>query len=304
MKFAKKKSDEDRSAELMNKQYEQLQLLIAMTSTQTLDSLQGNDLLEPFEPTKRQAITNSEQQDESIFEKKPAYFSTQNTVNEIQNITTHDKRDMETPKEQIITNQVKSHVNKTRKHRNRNRTKGKQMDTLANLKQVLKNLKQRRKQKKKKGNSKLGYTVGSEPLLKLSQKHISLMKLANGRCIRNKSLQSGSKFKKQQTHQGNLRGVKNIRNRRKSKKQRKKFTVDRNQWGSFWCKTVFEKSVEEPKRKKAVYSGNGNLGKYGGRSNKRSQRDRNACDGDKNNDGRDDDHYEGNIYVISNSYLE
>ena len=302
--ICKIKSDEDRSAELMSKQYEQLQLLIAMTSTQALDSLQGNDLLEPFEPTKRHAITNSEQQDESIFEKKPAFFNTQITVNGIQNITTHDKRDRETPKEQIITNQVKSHGNKKRKRRNRNRRKGKQMDTLTNLKQVLQNLKQRRKQKKKRGNSKLGYTVGSEPLLKLSQKHIILKKLANGKCIRNKSLQSGSKFKKQQTHQGNLRGVKNIRNRRKSKKQRKKFTVDINQWRSCWCKTVLEKSVEQPKRTKAVYSGNCNLGKYGGRSNKRSQRDRNACDGDKNNDGRDDDHYDGHMHVISNSYLE
>ena len=88
--ICKIKSNEDRSAELMNKQYEQLQLLIAMTSTQALDRLQGNDLFEPFEPTKRQAITNSEQQDESIFEKKPAYFGTQNMVNEIQDITTHE----------------------------------------------------------------------------------------------------------------------------------------------------------------------------------------------------------------------
>ena len=105
--ICKIKSDEDRSADLMSKQYEQLQLLIAMTSTQSLDPLQGNDLLEPFEPTKRQFITNSEQQDESIFEKKPAYFSAQNTVNDIQDIATHDKRDIETPKEQIITKQVK-----------------------------------------------------------------------------------------------------------------------------------------------------------------------------------------------------
>ena len=302
--ICKIKSDEDCSAELMNKQYEQLQLLITMTSTQNLDPLQGNDLFEPFEPTRRQDITNSEQQHESIFEKKPAYFGIQNTVNEIQDITTHDKQDRKTPKEQIITNQAKSHSNKIRKRRNRNRRKGKQMDILANLKQVLKNLKQRRKQKKKRGNSKLGYTVGSEPQLKLSQKHISLKKLANGKCIRNKSLQSGSKFKKQQTHQGNLRGVKNFRNRRKSKNQRNKFTVDKNQWRSCWCKPVLEKSVEEPKRMKAVYSGNGNLGKYGGRSNKRGQRDRNACDGDKNNDGQYDDHNEGHIHVISNSYLE
>ena len=62
--------------------------------------------------------------------------------------------------------------------------------------------------------------------------------------------------------------------------------------------------MEEPKRTKEVYSGNDNLGKYRGRSNKRSQRDRNACDCDKNNDGRDDDHYEGHIHVISNRYLE
>ena len=182
-------------------------------------------------------------------------FGTQNTVNEIQDRATHDKRNMETQKEQIITNLVKSHGNKTRKRRNRNRRKRKQMDTLGNLKQVLKNLKQRRKQKKKRGNSKLCYTVGSEPLLKLSQKHISLKKLANGKCIRNKSLQNESKFKKQQTHQGNLRSVKNIRNRRKSKKQRNKFTVDRNQWRSRWCKTVLEKSVKEPKRTKEVTGG-------------------------------------------------
>ena len=302
--ICKIKSDGDRFAELMNKQYEQLQLLIAMTSTQALDPLQGNDLFEPFEPTQRQAITNSEQQDESIFEKKPAYFSTQNRVNEIQDKTTHDKRDIETPKEQIITNQVKSHGIKTRKRRNRNRRKGKQMDILANLKQVLKSLKQRRKQKKKRENSKLGYTVGSESLLKLSQKHIGLKKLANGKCIRNKSLQSGSKFKKQQTHQGNLRGAKNLRNRRTSKKQRKEFTVDRNQRCSFWYKTVFEKSVVELKRTKAFYSWNGYLGKYGGRSNKGSQRHRNTCDGDKNTDGRDDDHEEGHMHVISNSYRE
>ena len=180
------------------------------------------------------------------------------------------------------------------------------MDTLANLKQVLKTLKRKWKQnEKKRGNSKLGSTVGSEPILKpkLSQKHIILKKLTNGKCIRNKRLQKESKFKKQ-THQGNLRGAKNLRNRRTSKKQRDKFTFDRNQRCSFWCKIVFEKSVAELKRTKAFYSWNGYLGKYGGRSNKRSQRDRNACDGDKNTDGRDDDHEEGHMHVISNSYLE
>ena len=78
------------------------------------------------------------------------------------------------------------------------------MNTLANLKQVLKNLEQRWKQKRKKrGNSKLGSTVGLEPQLKLelSQKHMILKKLVNGKCIRNKSLKNESQFKKQQTHQ-------------------------------------------------------------------------------------------------------
>ena len=42
------------------------------------------------------------------------------------------------------------------------------MDTSANLKQVLKTLKRKWKQnKKKRRNSKLGSTVGSEPLLKI-----------------------------------------------------------------------------------------------------------------------------------------
>ena len=62
--------------------------------------------------------------------------------------------------------------------------------------------------------------------------------------------------------------------------------------------------MAEPKRTRAFYSWNGYLGKYGGRSNKRSQRDRNECDGDKNTDGRDDDHEEGHMHVMSNSYLE
>ena len=152
--ICKVKSGEDRFSELIRKQYEQLQLLIAMTSTQIIDLLQGDDYLEPLEPTKYQAKTNSEQQDESIFEKTPADFGTQNMINEIQDITTHDKRDRKTPKEQIITNQVKSHGNKTKKLRNRKRRKGEQMDTLANLKQVLKTLKRKWKQnKKKRGNS-------------------------------------------------------------------------------------------------------------------------------------------------------
>ena len=47
-KICKVKLDEDRFAELMSKQYEQLQLLIVMTSTQILDRLQGNYLLGPF----------------------------------------------------------------------------------------------------------------------------------------------------------------------------------------------------------------------------------------------------------------
>ena len=304
--ICKEKSGEDRFSELISKQYEQLQLLIAMTSTQIIDPLPGDNYLEPLELTKFQAKTNSEQQDESIFEKTPADFGTQNMINEIQDITTHDKRDRKIPKEQINTNQVKSHGNKTRKLGNRKRRKGEQMDTLANLKQVLKTLKRKLKQnKKKRGNSKLDSTVGSEPLLKLklSQKHIILKKLTNGKCIKNKRLQNESRFKKQ-THQGNLRGAKNLRIRRKTKKQRKKVTVDRNQRCSFWCKTVFEKSVAEPKRTRAFYSWNGYLGKYGGRSNKRSQRDHNACDGDKNNDGRDDNHDEGQMHFISNSYLE
>ena len=67
---------------------------------------------------------------------------------------------------------------------------------------------------------------------------------------------------------------------------------------SSWCKTVLEKSLAEPKRKKAFYSENGYFGKYGGRTNKRSQRDCNVCDGDKNNDH----HEEGHMHVISNSY--
>ena len=54
----------------------------------------------------------------------------------------------------------------------------------------------------------------------------------------------------------------------------------------------------------SFYSRNGYLGKYGGRSNKRSQRDRNACDGDMNIAGRDDDQGEGHMYLISNSCLE
>ena len=62
--------------------------------------------------------------------------------------------------------------------------------------------------------------------------------------------------------------------------------------------------MAELKRTRAFYSWNGYLGKYGGRSNKRSQRDHNACDGDKNNDGRDDDHDEGQMHFISNSDLE
>ena len=49
--------------------------------------------------------------------------------------------------------------------------------------------------------------------------------------------------------------MKNIRNRRKSKKQRNKFTVDRNQWRSCWCKTVLEKSVEEPNGRKHSTAG-------------------------------------------------
>ena len=44
----------------MNKQYKHLQLLIASTSTQILDPLQGGNSLEPFELAKR-AKTNSEQ---------------------------------------------------------------------------------------------------------------------------------------------------------------------------------------------------------------------------------------------------
>ena len=172
--ICKVKSGEDRFSDLISKQYEQLQLLIAMTSTQIIDPLPGDNYLEPLEPTKYQTKTNSEQQDESIFKKTPADFGSQNMINEIQDITTHDKRDRKIPKEQIITNQVKSHGNKTRKLRNRKRRKGEQMDTLANLKQVLKTLKRKLKQNKKKtGNSKLDSTVGSTPLLK--QKHINII---------------------------------------------------------------------------------------------------------------------------------
>ena len=221
--ICKVKSGEDRLSELISKQYEQLQLLIAMTSTQIIDPLQGDDYLEPLEPTKYQAKTNSEQQDESIFEKTPADFGTQNMINEIQDITTHDKRDRKTPKEQIITNQVKSHGNKTRKLRNRKRRKGEQMDTLANLKQVLKTLVRKLKQnKKKRRNSKLGSTVGSEPLLKLKrlQKHIILKKQTNGKCIRNERLLNASKYKKQ-THQGNLRGARNLRKQTEIKETEK-----------------------------------------------------------------------------------
>ena len=58
--ICKVKSGEDRCSELISKQYEQLQLLIAMKSTQIIDPLQGDDFLEPLEPTKYQAKTNSE----------------------------------------------------------------------------------------------------------------------------------------------------------------------------------------------------------------------------------------------------
>ena len=44
----------------MNKQYKQLQLLIAMALTQILDPLRGGNSLELFELAKR-AKTNSEQ---------------------------------------------------------------------------------------------------------------------------------------------------------------------------------------------------------------------------------------------------
>ena len=41
--ICKVKSDEDRFSELISKQYEQLQLLIAMTSTQIIDPLPGDN---------------------------------------------------------------------------------------------------------------------------------------------------------------------------------------------------------------------------------------------------------------------
>ena len=52
-KFFKVKLDEDRFAGIINKQYQQLQQLIAITSSQILDPLQEGDLFKHFEQTKQ-----------------------------------------------------------------------------------------------------------------------------------------------------------------------------------------------------------------------------------------------------------
>ena len=97
-KIGKVKLEEDRFGGIINKQYEQLQQLIAMTSSQILDPLQQGDLFKYLEQTKP-IKTDPGQPKQSTLENPHTDFGNQNVENETQNITNHKKQAVEMSKD-------------------------------------------------------------------------------------------------------------------------------------------------------------------------------------------------------------
>ena len=283
-KFCKVNLDGDRFSELIKKQYEQLQQLIAITSPQILDPQQGGDLFKHLEQTK--AIeTDLEQPKQSSLGNLHTEACNQNVEHETQNIINHSKKAVDISKDNNSENQEKRHANKTVKQRKRKRN-GKNVDVLKNLKHVLKSLRHRQKRnKKRRGGLKRDSQGGAEQPLKQKnwRKLLILLKLRMGRICskynRRANLQNGRRPVKLR-EQGKYKGTENLQNGGKPKRMRKPVMTEQTHRYRAWRELVL-KSVATPKWINACYRGCYFFRNTRGSSNNKKQCAQNNCVGEQ-----------------------
>ena len=301
-KICKVNLDGDRFAEIIKKQYEQLQQLIAITSPRILDPLQGGDLFKHLEQTKP-IETDLEQPKHSSLGNLHTEACNQNVEHKTQNIINHSKKAVDISKDHNSEIQEKRHANKTEKQRKRKRN-GKNVDVLQNLKQVLKSLKHRRKRnKKRRGGLKRDSQVGAEQPLKQKnwRKLLILLKPRLrriwGKYNRRVNLQSRRKPVKLR-EQGKYKGKENLQNGGKPKRKRKPVMTEKTHRYRAW-REIALKSVATPKWMNACYRGCYYFRNTRGSSNKKkNQCAQNNCVGEQcDNRGCDCDE-------DSNSHLE
>ena len=279
-KICKVKLDEDRFAGIINKQYERLQQLIAMTSSQILDPLQHGDLFKHLGQT-NPIETNPGQPKQSTLGNQHTDFGNQNVENETQKITNLKKQAVKMSKDHNSEIQEKRHANKTDEQRKRKRN-GTNLDVLANLKHVLKSLKRRQKRnKKRRGGLKWDSQAGAEQPLKQNnwRKLLILLKPRMGRIwgkhISRKTLQNGRRPMKLR-EQGKCKGIENLQNRGKPKRKRKPAMTEQTHRYRAW-REIALKSEATPKWMNACYRGWYYFRNTRGSSNKKKQCAQNNC---------------------------
>ena len=305
-KFFKVNLDKGQFSEIIKKQYEQLQQLIAITSPQILGPLQGDDLFKHLEQTKP-IETDLEQPKQSSLGNLHTEACNQNVEHETQNVINHSKKAVDISKDHNSEIQEKRHANKTEKQRKRKRN-GKNVDVLKNLKHVLKGLKHRQKRKeKRRGGLKRDSQVGVEQPLQQKnwRKLLILLKPRMGRISskynRRVNLQNGRKPVKL-GKQGKYKGTENLQNGGKPKRQRKPVMTEQTHRYGAWCEIAL-KSVATPKWINACYRGCYYFRNTRGSSNKKKQCAQNNCVGEQcDNKGCDCDedsysHLEETIYM-------
>ena len=283
-KFCKVNLDGDRFSEIIKKQYEQLQQLIAITSPQILDPLQEGDLFKHLEQTKP-LETDLEQPKQSSLGNLHPEACNQIEEHETQNIINHSKKAVYISIDHNSEIQERRHANKTKKQRKRKRN-GKNVDVLKNLKHVLKSLKRRQKRnKKRRGGLKPDSQVGGEQPLKQKnwRKLLILLKPRIGRIRstynRRVNLQNGRKPVKLR-EQGKYKGTENLQNGGKPKRKRKPVMTDQTHRYRAW-REIALKSVATPKWINACYRGCYYFRNTGGSSNKKKQCAQNNCVGEQ-----------------------
>ena len=282
--FCKVNLDGDRFSEIIKKQYEQLQQLIAITSPQILDPLQGGDLFKHLEQTKP-IESDLEQPKQSSLGNLHTEACNQNVEHETQNIINHSKKAVDKSKDHNSENQENRHANKTLKQRKRKRN-GKKVDVLKNLKHVLKSLRRRQKRnKKRRGGLKRDSQVEAEQPLKQKnwRKLLILLKPRMGwicsKYNRKVNLQNGRKPVKLR-EQGKYKGTENLQNGGKPKRKRKPVMTEQTHRYRAWRKLALQ-SVATPKWVNACYRGCYFFRNTRGSSNKKKQCAQNNCVGEQ-----------------------
>ena len=227
---------QERLTEMMKTQYEQLQQIITVTSTQISDKEQGEQLLKRCQQIQLnhikanqefKTVSNCMSEKQNSAEVEPNIEDKRQSVQDMkQNVTT------EVLKEQCIKHKENKRRNKPKERRRRKERNRERIEILALLRQTLKYKKHGRSRKQKRtGDQRQKHATGVWRLQKLKNWGKSLI-------LR--------KQKNKQKKQSKFYTKRNLQNRRKSRKQKKQTAVDRNQLHEIWHRTRIHKSEKTP----------------------------------------------------------